>query len=192
MTHPSPVISRLDVVGYEGNSIDGLVYVRRKPPQPSFRAGIADVPEVHAPSVCRELRSESSTVEIERRVCRRLEVLLVRVLKRQQLALRCREVNVRHLVGAALRRPRDEQQARQLVEEDEPHPAGHLVSAGRSMVDVEDDDAGDDGHGNEDTGEEKVLSDHRDDDRRAWNQFHEQKLEEAERQHDRQADGYLQ
>lgn len=61
-------------------------------------------------------------------------------------------------------------------------PAGHLVSAGRAMVNVEDEDSDDDGEGDENHGEEEILANERDDEGCGWNDLCDEEEEHSEGQ----------
>ena len=84
-----------------------------------------------------------------------------------------------------------QQQLRQVVEEDEPHPARHAVRARRAEVPVDDDDRDEDGEDVHDEREEEVLGDQRDADRRRRQDLGDEQEEDDERQQDADAHRHL-
>ena len=82
------------------------------------------------------------------------------------------------------RRARDAQQFGQEADEDALDPGRHLVRRRTAEVDVEDDDGDQDGQRHQDHGEEQVLAQERDRQRRGRNDLGQQQEEDGQRQQD--------
>ncbi|KAK0149865.1 hypothetical protein N1851_009389 [Merluccius polli] len=80
------------------------------------------------------------------------------------------------------RRPLHEQVAGHQVQEDPAHPVGHAVGPRRAVVDVQHEHGDDDGERDEDHGEEEVLADERDDQRRGGDDLGDEQQEDGEGQ----------
>ena len=80
------------------------------------------------------------------------------------------------------RRPLHEQVPGHQVQEDPAHPVGHAVGPRRAVVDVQHEHGDDDGERDEDHGEEEVLADERDDQRRGGDDLGDEQQEDGEGQ----------
>lgn len=84
-----------------------------------------------------------------------------------------------------------EKEAWDYVKEDPPHPVRHRVGTWGTMVHVEHKDGDDDRQGNKYHGEEKILSNQRDDQGGRWDDLGDKQQEHGERQQHGDAQGYL-
>lgn len=84
-----------------------------------------------------------------------------------------------------------EEEAWDYVKEDPSHPVRHRVGAWGAMVHVEHKDRDDDRQSNKYHGEEKILSNQRDDQGRRWDDLRDEQQEHSEGQQHRDAQGYL-
>ena len=93
--------------------------------------------------------------------------------------------------GRRLVRHLHHHQRRQPVDEETAHPRRHPVRGRLAVVDVEDDDGGDDGDADQDHGEEQVLAEQRHRQRRGRHDLGDEQEEHGLREQDGDAEGDL-